>query len=257
MEFSNMHPAQRQRFIRGLIAERKSVSIRELNHIVTASPSTIRRDLRELAQLGDIRLVHGGAELVEDGREAPILLRSSDQAQQKQRIGEAAAGLVSDHETILISGGTTTEAMLPFLANKTQITVVTNAINIAHHLSRYSQIDVIVLGGWMRHSELTLLGYLTELGLGDLHVGKAFHGIYGLSAEHGLTGVNPPDVQTDRQLLSAATEVILLADHTKFGRTGSVRLAPVEKMAVLVTDTETSAEQVESLRARGIRVIQA
>jgi len=250
-----MLSVERKQRILDYLASQKSVQVNELSGYLDVSLATVRRDLQELEDQGSLRRVHGGAVIVNRQSEPPILLRKYQQAEVKQRIGAAAAALVGDNETIFLASGTTTEAAIPFLADKLNITIITNAINIAQQLIHYPQISTIVLGGWLRHSELSLLGHLTEQALQDLRADKLFLGAFGIDPDYGLTGSNVQEVQTDHQIISIARELIVLADHTKFGKVGNIRLAPMEAVSTVVTDHEAPATQVEALRNLGVRVI--
>lgn len=239
------------------VLSKKSVRVDELSDLFNVSLATIRRDLSQIEEKGLIQRVHGGAVLIEDSEEPPILNRKYKQAEVKRRIGSAAADLVNDHETIIISSGTTTEAMVPFLSGKNGLTVITNAINVAGQLARYPHISVIVLGGWLRHSEFSMHGHITDQALQDFHVDKLFHGTFGLDPEFGLTGMDLQEVQSDRKILSAAQQLIILADHTKFGVIGQIRLSPLEKVDLIITDDQTPEHYIQSLIQKGVRVIQA
>jgi DeoR/GlpR family transcriptional regulator of sugar metabolism len=239
------------------VLSKKSVRVDELSDIFNVSLATIRRDLSQIEEQGLIQRVHGGAVLIEGSEEPPILTRNKKQSEAKHRIGSAAADLVNDHETIIITSGTTTEAMVPFLTGKNGLTVITNAINIASQLARYPHISVVVLGGWLRHSEFSMHGHITDQALQDLHAEKLFHGIFGLDPEFGLTGTDMQEVQTDRKILSAAQQLIILADHTKFGVIGQIRLASLEKVDMIITDDQTPQHYIHSLVQKGVRVIRA
>ncbi len=247
---------RRQQLILDYIIANKAAQAKKLSEEFDVSISTVRRDLIELDQRGQISKVHGGAVSMEKSNELPILLRSVQLAEEKKRIGRAAAGLVEDNDTILITGGTTTEAMLPFLSSKNNLTVITNSVSCAYRLTQYPNIAVVMLGGWLRHVEFSVHGPLTESGLGELHPQKAFHGIFGICPDTGLTGSNLQEVQTDRFLISATHNLIILADHTKFCRVGPVRLAPIEAVSTVITDIGTSEKNVIDLSEKGVNVIQ-
>jgi DeoR/GlpR family transcriptional regulator of sugar metabolism len=252
-----MLSVERHQQILDRILSEKSVRVNELSDILDVSIATIRRDLSLMEEKGLIQRVHGGAIYIEDPEESPIMSRKHKQAEAKRRIGKAAAELVNDNETILITSGTTTEAMVPFLTGKNGLTVITNAINIAILLTRSSHISVIVLGGALRHSEFSMHGHITDQALQDLHADKLFHGIFGLDPEFGLTGADMQEVQTDRRILSVAQQFIILADHTKFGVIGQIRLASTEKVDTVITDDLTPEHFILSLREKGIQVIRA
>lgn len=252
-----MLSVERHQQILERILNKKSVRVNELSDILDVSIATIRRDLSQMERKGLLQRVHGGAIYVEDAEEPPILNRKHQQPEAKRRIGFAAAELVNDNETIIITSGTTTEAMVPFLTGKNGLTVITNTINIASLLARYPHISVIVLGGSLRHSEYSMHGHITDQALQDLHADKLFHGIFGLDPEFGLTGADMQEVQTDRKIISAAQQLIILADHTKFGVIGQIRLVPTEKVHMVITDDETPEHFILALRDKGIQVIRA
>ena len=238
------------------VGVRKSVTVGELSDALRISPSTLRRDVQYLDDQGLLRRVHGGVTSLDDHPEPPMVRRAVENVEQKRRIGAAAAHLVGDGDTIIITGGTTTEAMVPFLVPRADLTVITNALNIVNRLLEHQHIAVVVLGGWLHHNESYLLGHLTEQALQDLHADKIIQGIHGLDAEHGLTGTSLQAIQTDRSIMSHARELIIVADHSKFGRVGPVRMAPITTVSVVVTDGEAPADTVQALRAHGVTVIQ-
>lgn len=250
---------QRQKQLLTYLAERQSAQVSELSSAFGVSMSTVRRDLQEMEDRELVRRVHGGA-LVSAARlprqEAEMVQRAPQHVEVKQRIGAAAAGLVRDGSTIIISGGTTTEAMVPYLAARSGLTVITNALNVANRLVAQPAIDVVVLGGWLRHSEQTLLGHLTTQALQDLRADQIFFGIFGLDMAHGLTGTYIREVQTDRTLIATARELVVVADSSKFHQSGPARVLPIEAVSTLVTDRDAPPNAVQELRARGITVVQ-
>lgn len=251
---------RRQEQLFSYIARHRSAQVSELSSILGVSMSTVRRDLQEMEERDLVRRVHGGALLIADHfplQEEEIVQRTLDHAEQKRRIGNVAADLVRNGSTIIITGGTTTEAMIPHLATKTGLTVITNALNIAQGLIAHPAIDVIVLGGWLRHAEATLLGHLTMQALADVRADQIFYGIFGIDVEAGLTGTSIREVQTDRALIAAARELIVLADYSKFSQSGPSRVMPIDAVTTVVTDTGVPSEALQALHTRGITVMQA
>jgi DeoR/GlpR family transcriptional regulator of sugar metabolism len=249
-----MLSVERHQQILQRVLSRKSVQVNELSDIFDVSVATIRRDLSQMEERGLIQRVHGGAISIEDPEEPPILNRKNKQPEAKRRIGIAAAELVNDNETIIIASGSTTEAMVPFLTGKNGLTVITMR-SISPLITRYPHISVIV-GGALRHSEFSTHGHIKHQ-VSRFHADKLFHGIFGLDPDFGLTGADLQEVQTDRRILSAARQLIVLADHTKFGVIGQIRLAPIEKVNTVITDDQTPEHQIRSLREKGVQVIQA
>jgi DeoR/GlpR family transcriptional regulator of sugar metabolism len=154
---------------------------------------------------------------------------------------------VHDRETIIISSGTTTAAMVPHLADRTGLTVITNALNIVLALAPFPSISVIVLGGVLRHSELTVLGSLGEDAMENLRADKLFMGSPAIHADYGLSAENFAEARSDQTLMNAAREVVVLADHTKFGRVAMVRVTPLNRIRRIITGAEISPEDVRLL----------
>ncbi len=243
-----------------MIKSRKSILVTELSEQLQISLSTVRRDLSDLETQGVIERVHGGAMLrkpEQDEYEPPALLRADQNALAKQRIAAAAAQLVNDGETIILTAGSTIDAMISHLTEKRGITVITNVINIAYRLTAYPHINVVVLGGWLRHSEFSLLGHFTQQAIKELNAHKIFHGTFGLSATYGLTGLYMQEVETDRLLIDAAEQLIVVADKSKFHHVGQVRTVPTSRIHTLVTDDGAPEGELEEMRSQGVRVILA
>ena len=239
-----------------VIHQSGQVTVAELSRHFRISDVTIRRDLRELAARGLLRRAHGGALLaVPHPLEPPVLQRMSDECDAKERIGRAAADLIVDGESVFIGSGTTTAHIARHLVNRKNLTVVTNALNIATELATAEGVTVVVTGGMMRASELSLVGHIAEQSLREIRVDKVIIGIPAISLESGLTNDYLPEVMTDRAIIEMAPQLILVADHTKYNQVASAYVAPVERIATLVTDAETDPEILVRLREMNIRVI--
>lgn len=232
------------------------VKISDLSEILNVSESTIRRDLDFLAKLGKIQRVHGGAQLEEkQTSEAPVVLRQLDNSIEKQKIGEIAASLVSEGDTVFIGSGSTSLEVARSIVGRKNLTVVTNALTVANLLANEDQITLVVLGGVMRHSELSFIGHITEQALKEIRIDKAFMGIPGISLRAGLTNDYLPEVITDRMIFSSANELILLADHTKFGKVFSAFVFDLSHVKTLITDEKTNQELLDEISSLGINVI--
>ena len=232
-----------------------SGNVADLAQILGVSASTVRRDLADMSDRRLLTRVRGGASLSGEQSEPDRSRRVIAQEAEKRRIGAAAADRVVDGSTLLITGGTTTEAMVPFLAAKERLTVLTNAMHVANLLSAYRQITVVVLGGILRHEEMSLLGPIAERTLADFHVDVAFYSAFGIDAERGLYGAHALEASTDRSLIASAVSLTVLADHTKFSRRGPVRLVPPSAIGTLITDHGTDPEPLALLRSEGVDVV--
>ena len=253
-----MSKAERKEKIRQLVYETGGVSVSELCVHFCVSEATIRRDLEELGAAGIVLRVHGGA--IRPGSpvpEPPILQRTHDQAEVKDQIGRAAAELIGDGETVFLGSGSTVLAVANHLKGRRNLTVISNSLPVINLLADAPEITVIALGGLLRQSELSLIGHIAEQALAELRADKVVMGIRAAHLEHGLTNDYLPETMTDRAVVKLSDKVILVADHTKVGRTAPAFVAPLSAVDTLVTDSGVTPEVVEGLTSAGIRVIVA
>jgi len=249
---------ERQNQILQFVLRSQRISIMEVCENFSVSAATARRDLETLASKGKVQRVHGGAiALTQAPPEQPILQRQDEQAQEKLRIGQAAAALVHDGETVFLGSGTTVLEVARALQTRPSLTVITNSLPVVNALAGAEGITVICLGGMLRDSELSFIGHITEQTLAEVRADKVFIGTRAISLEHGLTHEYLPETMTDRAILKAGKEIIVVADHTKFGRAAAVLLAPLDSVHTVVTNGQTPQDFVDAVQEKGIRLITA
>ena len=247
---------ERQQQIVRYVEDKRQATVAELSKLLKVSETTIRRDLSALQSEGRILRAHGGAVAAEHRvPEAPVISRAADHAEEKKRIARAAADLVQEGDTIFLGLGTTALEVARTLADRSNLTVITNALHIVSTLAGHTGITVIVLGGLLRHSELSTTGYLVQRTLEDLRADKVIIGVTALGLKDGLTGNYLPEVNTVRAIMSMSREVIVVADHSKFGRISTVSIAPISAINTIITDDGAPPDQVDALRRAGVKVI--
>ena len=230
----------------------------ELSRQLGVSEVTVRRDLRELSEKGILRRWYGQAALPGPRpEEPPIIQRLHENRKYKEAIGCAAASLIKDGESIFLGSGSTTVYVARNLSGRSKLTVVTNSLNVGIELAAQNNITVVVLGGLLRPTELSLTGHITEQSLKEVRVDKVMIGIPAISLDHGLTNDYLPEVVTDRAVINMSPELIVVADHTKFGKVGSAFVAPVSRITTLVTDNCADGATLAAMRELGIKIIQA
>jgi DeoR/GlpR family transcriptional regulator of sugar metabolism len=242
---------RRQRLLEQ-VRSRGAAEVDELASALKVSASTIRRDLDELASEGHLHRTRGGAYI----EVTPAAGQSSGapaSTTAKQRIGRLAAEQVQEHSTIMILAGSTTAAMLPFLAQKA-ITVVTNGLGVGHTLAAFPDISLVMLGGVLHREQWSLLGPLTEQNMADLHVDVMFAGAYGIHPDNGVTGSKVIAAGYHHTMLQHTDALVVLADASKLGRSGPTRLASVDQVSTFITDADAPASTVAELRERGATV---
>jgi DeoR/GlpR family transcriptional regulator of sugar metabolism len=248
---------ERQELILELIAKRRRISVVDLCDTFSISEATARRDLELLAGQGKVQRVHGGAIALHSAPpEQPMLQRQEEQAAEKARIGRCAASLIRDDETIFLGSGTTVLEVARCLRGR-PLTVITNSLPVINLLAGQPEMTMVILGGMLRSSELSFIGHLTEQALLEVRADRVIIGARSISLETGLTNDYLPETMTDRAILHAGREVILVADHTKFGRVSAALLAPLDRVHTIVTGGETAPEYLDQLSALGLHIMKA
>ena len=252
----NFSLSKRQRHILQILRSKQPVSIRELSLCAQVSDSTLRRELQTLITIGLVIRQSGKVQMIYPSNvEHPFLLRTSLNDDEKRRIARRALDLVRNGETVFIAGGTTTLEFARLLPGQRRITVITNALPVANAVVGDRNIKLVLLGGEVRWDEQTMHGHLTLFGIEQLRADKLFYGIEAISLEHGLTHSQLVEVSTDRALINACTQNIVLADHTKFGKVASAVVVPVSQVHTMVTGRELALEFIEGLHFQNVQVI--
>jgi DeoR/GlpR family transcriptional regulator of sugar metabolism len=229
---------QRHQAILELLDKNGSITVAALVERFAVSDMTVRRDLDILERKGLLRRVHGGA-VSARGRsfEPAFLLRASSHREEKARIGQAAAALVNDGDTVALDVGTTTLEVARCLVNRRNLTIITPSFHVAALLVEQPDIRVILTGGILRPGELSLVGDLAQRAVQDFFVDKLFLGIGGIHFEAGLTEFNLDDALVKKAMLGSAKETIVVADATKFGRVAFAAVGPLSIVNRIVTDS--------------------
>jgi DeoR/GlpR family transcriptional regulator of sugar metabolism len=249
----SLSPFARQDAILHYVERQQRVSITQVCDQFTISLATARRDLETLAREGKIERVHGGAVALRKAPpEPPLSLRSAVQADEKRRIGACAARLINNGETVFLGSGTTVVEIAHQLHDKTGLTVITNSLLVINALAGAKGVTVLGLGGELRPSEMSFIGHLTEQALREFRLDKVFIGVRALDIHEGLTNDYLPEAQTDRSIVRAARQAILVADHTKCGRIAPIFLAPLRAIHTFITDSHTPPEFLDALKQAGI-----
>lgn len=250
-----MLKSARQTQIRKLVEANGHVTVSELNRLLDVSEATIRRDLEALAESGWVRRTHGGAiRVTRAGKEPPILQRQSKYQAEKQLIGQRAAALVEEGQTVFLGSGTTVHEVARNIRHVPDLTVITNALNVVNELVECDNVELVVIGGMFRQSELSMVGHIAEQAIREFRADKVIMGMRGIDPEHGFTSDYLPEAITDRAILSIAPCNIIVADHSKLGRVSTVFLAPIATAHTLVTARTAPPEIVSEIEELGLEV---
>jgi DeoR/GlpR family transcriptional regulator of sugar metabolism len=244
----------RQLKIREKLEGQGFVDLTTLCRELESSESTIRRDLIALQDEGVLKRVHGGAMAVRTigPRGDDFAGHARRMVDEKRRIAAATAALIEDGQTLILDAGSTVAAVARELLERS-LHVVTNSLPIAEVLGEARRVDVTLTGGQLDSQFGVMLGPLCEQMLGSLAVDVAVMGIGGVT-EKGLSNANPLVVGSERKMIEVARKVIIVSDHTKFGRAALIPLAPLDVVDVVVSDTGLGPEHQDWLRAHDIDV---
>lgn len=255
--------AQQQRFhsILSGLQEHGSVAVDDLSARLAVSVVTIRRDLDLLEQQGLLRRTHGGAVSIEPLFYEPFRKDRSFQAQverlanEKRRIGRAAAALIAAGETIAITPGTTTAEIIRSLPLDLKVTVVTNTVNIAMELSKRKDISVFVTGGHLHGDWFSLVGPSASRSLENMLIHTMFIGADGIDARWGLSCFSSDEAELNGTMVRHARRHVAVVDHTKFGVIANWRICETPVIQKLITDTGATDEMIAPFLKLGIEVI--
>ncbi len=251
-----MRKAERLNVILDRVSADGSVAVADLARELDVSEATVRRDLQALTRDRLLVRTHGGALARDSGEEVPSRLKAVRQQDEKRRIGQAAAALVPDGAVVGLSGGTTSLELAKALSGRRGLTIVTNAVDLAAQLAGQPETHVISIGGIVRRS-LEAVGPAAEEMLTRYHLDTVFVGVDGLSADAGCTTFDEMEAQTDRAFLQQARRRVVVADSSKLGLVTFARIASLDEVTDLVTDSGADPEQVASIERAGVRVVLA
>lgn len=250
----------RQEYILQRVQETGAVAVDELCATLGASIATIRRDLEDLESRSLLKRTRGGAVPIGALFYEPFRHDSSFQdrvnsfAEEKRRIGLAAAKLVSRGQTVALTGGTTTTEVVRSLKVLSDISIITNTVNVAMELCNRKDIEVIVTGGHLRGSWFTLIGPLATAAAEMLFSDIMFIGVDGIDAKQGLTCTNSSEADVLRRLVNHTKMKVVVADHSKLGSVSKYLLSPTMEIDRLITDTGASAPAIAPFKKLGIDV---
>ncbi len=247
---------ERRRAIIKILERDGRVLVADLARHFHTSQVTIRKDLDVLQANGLIHRAHGGALATQSGALEDPTLRDKEKVHRKEklRIAEAAAGMVSEGQVIILDSGTTTTAIARALRHFKHLTIITNAVNIAAELSG-SAVEVILTGGSVRQNSFSLVGPIAEQTLRRLHADILFLGVDGFDVTYGLTTPNLQEAEVNRAMVEVANRTVVVCDSSKFGRRRLSQIVRLSALHQVITDRNISKSDLRALRKAGIEVL--
>lgn len=251
-----MTTAERRSLILRKLEEENQVSVVELSKDFGVSEVTIRNDLGSLEEKNLLVRARGGAlkaSLITG--DLKLSEKNKKNLKEKKAIAKAALKLIEEGDTLLIDSGSTTEELAKQLTNYKSLTVVTNALNIVSHLTDNPNISVIVPGGVLRHHSFSLVGLASEQKLNEYYCDKLILGVDGIDVTHGIYTPHLEEANLNRAMIEISKKVIVITDSSKFGRRGLTKIASIDKISTIITDSGLPLDQRKVLQSYGIEVI--
>lgn len=239
-----------------MIREDGHAKVLQLSKIFKVTEVTIRQDLEKLEKDGFVKREHGGAYLKDIGLNVKnIVLQNQDFLKEKAAIAQKAVEMINDGDTIILDSGSTTTEIAKLISGFKNLTVITNALNIALILGADPEINLVLTGGEFKAPTLSLTGQKAADFFQDLHVDKLFLATAGITLKSGLTYPSISDICVKRAMIESANVVFLVADSSKIGKSSFASLGALSLIDNLITDSKINEEDIKMFRKNEIEMI--
>lgn len=239
------------------ILEHDLVSMDELRDTFDISMNTVRLDVAQLVSKGSIRKVYGGVCSNQKGNLVPFEERQTKNIQGKKSVGKAAALFVEDGDIIYIDSGTTTMFMIDYLEERSNVTVLTNNLNVINRAVSFPNITVICLPGILERKTNSFVSADTVRTLGKYNIKKAFMASSGIAESGIVTNSSPLEYEIKKAAITNSKEVYLLVDSTKYGKSAMLTYATIEEMNKVIVDNNVEAGLLELCDKNNVEVMVA
>ncbi len=246
---------QRHQIILETLQKEKYLEVLDLCKLLDVSAVTIRKDLKLLEEKGLLFRTHGGASLENPYiNEKAVVEKEKISVEEKNGIAQAAAKLIDENDSILVASGTTVQALAKYIKPQKKLTVITSSLHVVLHLIHDRNIEILQLGGYVRHSSASVIGNYALHILENVSCSKLFLGVDGIDLDFGLSTTNLEEAQLNKKMLNSAQKTIVLADSSKFGKKSFARICGLDEIDEIITDSGISSSTVKILEEKGIIV---
>lgn len=249
-----MLTVEKRNIILSMLKTKSVVTVKELSRELDTSEVTIRKILNEMDDQGLLKRTRGGAVNITTVHEFEEKEKERRNRAEKAAIAKRAYDYIRESDSVFIDAGSTTLELVRMIkkGSKRGIVVVTNALNIAYELLDSKDIEILFIGGQVRHRIMSCVGGLAENAIGSLCIDKAFLGCNSVTVETGITTPNLNEAQVKQTVLHVSRETILISDSSKFGRTSMARICPLTSLSRVITDSHLDQEIREQIESTGV-----
>ncbi len=250
-----MFPEERRNKIIEIMVKNERVIVKDLGKKFDVSPETIRRDLLYLQDKNIVKKTYGMASLSEGIKDIyvpPIYERKTKEKREKMAIAEEAIKLIGNNKFLMFDGGSTTECIaekIKYLNNYEKISIITNGLNLVNICSNYNCENIFMIGGKLLSRTLTFVGPEAVQEIKKYNIDIAFMGTTGVSLEHGFSSSNLFEIEVKKAIVDRARTVVVVADHTKFGKYGLKFFCNFEEIDFLITSDLVEKSTLKSIEA--------
>ena len=251
-----MTKEERHALIMDMLIQQNSILVTDLSERLQVSSVTIRKDLTELERAKKLYRSHGRAILINPYiNNRNVNVKEKLCIDEKRIIGIVAASMITHDDSILIASGTTVHALARSIEADHKLTVITASLQVSELLSGQENIDIIQLGGMLRHSSLSVVGNYAESILSNFFCSKLFLGVDGIDLDFGITTTDMREANLNQVMMRTAQKTIVLADSSKFGRRGFSKIADMDEIDLIITDTNVQPTVAKRIEEMGIDLI--
>jgi len=251
-----MTKEERHEVIMEALMKHGSVQVSDLVNLLNVSSVTVRKDLTELEKRDRLYRSHGKAVLINPYiNNRSVNEKEKLATDEKHAIGRAAAKLITRDDSIVIASGTTVHALARSIQPIHKLTVVSASLPVTEILAQNESIDIIQLGGMLRHSSLSVVGDSSEKMLQECSFSKLYLGVDGIDFEYGITTTDMREAKLNQKMIASAQKTIVLADSSKFGRRGFAKIADMDAVDTIITDAGVTPKVIRQVEDMGIDLI--
>ena len=237
------------------VIDRGSASLEDIAQEFNISTNTARRDIGELLIRNNIKKVYGGVAVNADTSPRTHINRVNDNTKSKDAIGQLAASIVEDGDTIYLDSGSTTPNIVKYLKDRRNITVITNNLMVMTECASYQNINLITLGGVYDAQAATFMGSIPLGALSQFSIKTVFLSAAGVSICAGLTSSSYMEAEMKRTVSKMGEQCVLLANEEKFGHAAAVKFYSFNELRVIVTDKPPARTYLETMEKFGIKLL--
>lgn len=252
----SMTKEERQLDILDRLMKQGVVNVTDLAALLDVSSVTIRKDLTELEKAGKLYRSHGRAILINPfTNNRSVSEKEKLNAEEKEAIGIEAAKLLTPNDSIILASGTTIHALARNIQPIGKLMAVSASLQATEFLARDERIDIIQLGGMIRHSSISVVGQYSEQILAGCSFSKLFLGVDGIDLDYGISTTDMREAELNRVMMQTAQKTIVLADSSKFGRRGFAKISNIEDVDMIITDNHVTSSIIRQVEEMGIEIV--